>query len=491
MNNPLFHPTDFPPITQRTLGGKHGLHTHVINNTATIRHLIEHNYLGKDLRLWEAIQRGQTPPRHGLIGIAQMRSMLNTDGDSHRRQRAPANRSFSARRIEALGPRIAEITRDLLDDLATHPPDQDIDLRERFATPLPLQVFCELLGINDPAHRQALTDHGHTLLNTASTPAQVDTARAGIDTVLARLVEDKANHPGNDLATDLVAAHCDYETLSRPELLANLMILYIAGHATVANLLTNANYGLLTNPSQLQLVADRKATWDDVFEEACRCYGAVSVAWGYYMRRDYQAGDVFLPRGASVSFGLEAIGRDARIHGPDAGDFRVLRRTRRDHMAFGIGPHHCVGRALARLEVVIALRGLYRRFPRMVLAPGPGPSRTGEETMVALDGLRVRLGRPRYALGLGCGCPGMRERPRRPVWPRGRWRAQVCGVRRPGRVRRRGACLRPPACRWCAPRRSAGRVRGWCRWPCRRRRGWRLRRASPGRLPGGPAVARR
>lgn len=398
----LFHPVNFEPVVRRTLGcGDEGLETYVINSAKVLRKLVDRGYLGKDLALWDVARRGEPLPTAGLLGIAQMRSMLSTDGKCHQRQRAPASRAFHASRLELLGPRITEITYDVLDGLKRNfDPDEDVDLRKAFATPIPLQTFCELLGLDDPADRAELAAHGHTLLGTSSTPQQVNAALTGIHRLLTCIVDRKIAEPGDDLVSDLVAAAYDHEAITEAELMANLMILYIGGHATTANVLTNANYGLLTAPHQLELALSGAATWDDVFEETCRWAGAVSVAWGYYMRRGARIGQTYIPQGASVSFGLEAIGRDPYIHGDDAGAFRVLRPTRTKHLAFGYGDHNCVGRALARLEFVIAMPALHQAFPRLSLAPDATPRRTDEEVMIALDGLMVRMGKPRNPLSL-------------------------------------------------------------------------------------------
>lgn len=127
---------------------------------------------------------------------------------------------------------------------------------------------------------------------------------------------------------------------------------------------------LLTHTEQLSLIREGHATWDDAFEESLRHQPPVANLIMRFPTEDVHDAETGLTfrRGAAIMFSYAAVGRSPALHGSTADCFDLTRPTRREHLSFGHGPHHCIGAQLARLEARIALPALFDRFPEVELA---------------------------------------------------------------------------------------------------------------------------
>ncbi|MHB2023840.1 MAG: cytochrome P450, partial [Mycobacteriales bacterium] len=162
----------------------------------------------------------------------------------------------------------------------------------------------------------------------------------------------------------------DGDKLSDDELVAQVVLLYLAGHETTVNLIGNGMLALLRDPAQATLLRANPELDELAVEELLRYDSPVQLS-----RRitfgDYETGGVHIPPGSFVIASLASANRDRAVFGEDADRLRVDRAAARSHLSFGAGVHHCLGAALARLEARLAICGLLRRFPGIELAGDP------------------------------------------------------------------------------------------------------------------------
>ncbi|MCA6093517.1 cytochrome P450 [Streptomyces sp. SCA3-4] len=323
-------------------------------------------------RHWPAWRDGELDDSWPMAMWVSVRNMLTAYGDDHRRLRKLVAKAFTARRTAALRPRVEQHVARLIDDLAAVPPGRVVDLRERFAHPLPIQVICEMLGIPEEV-RADLRRVVDTTFRTSATPEEAQANQYELYTLLSGLIAAKRAAPAADMTSDLIAARDDagdgaQERLSEKELLDTLLLIIGAGHETTANLLEQAVFALLTHPDQLELVRSGRASWDDVIEETLRARGPVANIPLRFAVEDIEAGGEVIAAGDAIVISVSAAGLDPVQHGEDAHRFDLTRPTRREHLAFGHGVHHCIGAPLARLEASLALPALFDRFPELSLA---------------------------------------------------------------------------------------------------------------------------
>ncbi|MCX5380100.1 cytochrome P450 [Streptomyces sp. NBC_00091] len=297
-------------------------------------------------------------------------NMLESDPPHHTRLRRLVAREFTARRVEAMRPRVQQITDELLDAMAARP-ERSADLIESLAFPLPMTVICELLGVPD-LDRERFRQWSNDIVAPRPEATNVD-AHVQLSLFLAELIADKAKSPGDDLLSALIRTRDeDGDSLSPDELIGMAFLLLVAGHETTVNLISNGVRALLAHPGQLAaLRADYDGLLGGAVEEMLRYDGPVQNATYRYAAKDVELGGVVIPAGSVVLASLSGAGRDpGRFAEPDVFD---IRRAPGGHLAFGHGLHFCIGAPLARLEGRIAIRGLLERFPDLAVDPDGGP----------------------------------------------------------------------------------------------------------------------
>ncbi|MFG2617157.1 cytochrome P450 [Streptomyces sp. NPDC048507] len=284
--------------------------------------------------------------------------MLMSDPPDHTRLRRLVARAFTPRRIEALAPRIQEITDELLDAMEAMP-ERRTDLVDAFAFPLPMTVICELLGV--PAlDREAFRDWSNEMVARTSPEAEA-AAYEAMPRYLSQLIDAKRAAPGDDLLSAMIHAVDDGDRLSPAELIGMCVLLLIAGHETTVNMIGNGMRALFAHPGQFADLRADLGLLDGAIEEMLRYDGPVETCTQRLALEDVEMGGVVIPARSTVLITMADADRDpARFEDPDRFD---IRRDARGHIAFGHGLHYCLGAPLARLEGRIALRSLLERFP--------------------------------------------------------------------------------------------------------------------------------
>ncbi|MFE3660698.1 cytochrome P450 [Streptomyces sp. NPDC059165] len=342
----------------------HGVDTYLITRYEDARAALSDPRLSKDMYgAMDAYRR-----IFGDSSVALDDNMLNSDPPKHTRLRKLVNSAFTPRRVEALRPKIQKVVETLLDACPVREP---VDLLPAFAFPLPITVICELLGVPQEEREQMQlwsTTVAQTGFSKESKEAQAK-AEESLHGYFAHLIARKRSRPGDDLLSALTAVRDNDGGLSENELVSTAFLLMFAGHKTTAYLIGNAVYHLLSHPAQLRAVLDDPELIPQAVEEVVRFDGSVETATFRYATEDLEMSGTRIPKGALVQIALMAANRDPRkFDSPD--EFDVTREVgaQNAHLGFGHGGHYCLGAPLARLEMQLALGGLFGRFPRVALA---------------------------------------------------------------------------------------------------------------------------
>ncbi|MFD8497888.1 cytochrome P450 [Amycolatopsis sp. NPDC059657] len=291
-------------------------------------------------------------------------SLIDLEPPDHTRLRRLIAPAFSRARIERCRPVVEKIAGELLDNVGAR-----FDLVTAYATPLPVAIISELLGIPDvdsarfAGYGRALAgmlDGVRSLRQAAELHAAVDELKA----LLASLVELRERAPRDDLISEL----CTSELTAR-EIVALCLQLLIAGFETTTNLIANAVAALLDHPEQWAALAEDTGLAAAVVEETLRFDPPVQVTQRIACE-PIQLADQVLAPGEQLIVGLAGASRDPEVFA-DPGRFDIHRPDAGEHLGFAGGHHYCVGAPLARLEGEVALATLAKRFPDLRQAGPP------------------------------------------------------------------------------------------------------------------------
>lgn len=314
------------------------------------------------------------PRRRNLLPeedpVSEQRSILSLDQPEHDRLRRLVNRAFTPRAVEAMCPRIADIADRLLDEVEGRP---EIDFMEAMATPLPVIVISEMLGV-DPEDRDRFKRWSLTMVNSELDPHDLDRIRSGraarraMREYFDRVVEERRQQPRDDLISALVLAEDEGDRLTHDETLTMLGLLLNAGNLTTTDLLGNGMLELLRHPDQFAIVRERPEILNHAVEEMLR-YTPPVLNTGRITSDAQELGGCPVGTQVSVTASLIAANRDPEVF-EDPEHFDVT-RTENPHLAFGGGIHFCLGANLARAEARIALERFLARYEEVELAVPP------------------------------------------------------------------------------------------------------------------------
>ena len=299
------------------------------------------------------------------IRDAVRNSLLHLNPPEHTRLRRLVSGVFTARRIEALRPRVVAMTEQLLDDIGER---TEFDVVTDLALPLPLQIICELLGV-PVEDREAFEVWTKAYLSALGAPDYPVKEITEMVTYLRELVEHKRAHPDDGLLSGLIEAHDEGQRLTTNELISFACLLLAAGFETTSSLIGIAMCLLLRDPEQARILRDHPERIGAAVEEVLRYDGPVISAFPRIVSEPVTIGDVEIPAGEIVLASLLAANRDDNLVS-DAQSFQPGRAPAQ-HVTFGHGIHYCLGASLARMEAEVAIGTLLRRFPDLRLAVEP------------------------------------------------------------------------------------------------------------------------
>ncbi|MET8764673.1 cytochrome P450 [Lentzea sp. NPDC004782] len=288
------------------------------------------------------------------------------DDPEHARLRRMLTKDFTVKQVELKRPQIQQIVDAHLEQMIDK--GAPADLVHDFALPIPSLVISLMLGVPYEAH-PFFQQHSHTVNDTTATPEEKGAAQAALFGFLLDLVGRKEKEPGDDIISRLLAEHVATGELTREAVAMTGMILLIAGHETTANMLGLGTLALLENPDQaarLRDTDDPKLVANAV-EELMRYLTIIQDALVRVAKEDVTVGGQLVRAGEGVIMSLPAGNRDTSVF-TDPDTFDIDRANARTHVGFGFGIHQCLGQALARAEMQIALTSLLRRLPTLRLA---------------------------------------------------------------------------------------------------------------------------
>lgn len=313
-------------------------------------------------------------------------SIVRQNPPDHTRLKGLISREFTARRVQEMRARIEALTLHLLDSIDDH---SDFDLMADLAFSLPVRVLGELLGVPEAEQAQfrALTVSITKLIDPSSTPDEVARGKADclvMERYFLDLIESRRRRPTEDLTTALIHVRDGEERITEDELLATVMVLFFGGVETTTSVLGSTVLTLLEHPDQLAaLRLDRDKIPFAVDE--CLRYQSPTQATARTVLQPTAVNGIPLAEGDVVLTLLGAANRDPRRYAePDRFDI-----TRHDgHLAFAAGLHYCIGAALAKLEVEVALEAILHRFTDLHLLDDE-PRWRPNVTMRGLETLRL------------------------------------------------------------------------------------------------------
>lgn len=318
----------------------------------------------------QAIAAGQEARPFGTPGF------LFLDPPDHTRLRKLVSKAFSPKVVRGLEPDIATLVDGLLDKVGA---EGRLEIIADLAYPLPVAVICRLLGV--PIEDEPKFSWASALLAQGLDPFIAFTGQpqgfeerleAGLwlRGYLRDLLRLRRADPGEDLMSGLIAVEEAGDQLTEEEIVATCNLLLIAGHETTVNLIANGALALLRHPEHWAALGQDSSRASAIIEETLRYDPPVQLV-SRVAGEDMSIGEqgVRVPKGDTMLLLLAAAHRDpAVIERPD--EFNPTRDSVR-HLAFGLGPHFCLGAPLARLEATVALSALTKRFPNARLAKEP------------------------------------------------------------------------------------------------------------------------
>ncbi len=330
------------------------------------------------------------PPEYLPFTKLNRHSMFDMEPPEHTRIKNLVHKAFTPRRVDEMRASIQAIANQLLDRVEAK---GEFEVIEEFATPLPVTVIAELLGVPE-ADRDKLRPWSAAIVAMYELDPAPETAKKAIEAsaefsdYLRFLSHQRKAEPRPDLITALAEVEEAGDQLSEDEMIATCVLLLNAGHEATVNGIGNGLFALLRHPEQLWLLRERPDLLDGAVEEMLR-YDTPLQLFRRWALEEMDYKEFHFKVGDRLGLMFGAANRDPVVFA-QAERFDIQRDSN-PHLAFGAGIHYCLGAPLARLELQIAFATLLRRFPKLELV-GPEPEFSGKYVIRGLRELRVRMG---------------------------------------------------------------------------------------------------
>jgi cytochrome P450 family 142 subfamily A polypeptide 1 len=296
--------------------------------------------------------------------------MISMDNPEHQRRRSLVNRGFTPKKVQGHEETIRKICSKLIDDVSAK---GECDFVWDIAAPLPLLLIADMLGFEPDAYDDLLRWSDDMIRGTTGTPTpevQLAALNAGIEfrEYQLRVIADRRSRPPqDDLISTLVNAEIDGHKLDDESIVSETLLILIGGDETSRHVITCGMLALLEFPDQRALLAQQPDLIETGVEELLRWVSPIKN-----MSRTVTAPvDIHgehLREGDQVMLFYPSANRDSRVfENPDQLD---VRRSPNPHLAFGFGPHFCLGASLARLELKVMFEELLKRVDQLRVVPG-------------------------------------------------------------------------------------------------------------------------
>lgn len=316
-------------------------------------------------------------PSHLPLWTSYIRdSFIDLEPPAHTRIRRLVQWAFSRRASENYRHRLEETAAEALDQAVER---GQMEAIADFATPIPLTMISELLGVPSDV-QPTLVEWSHRIVRVFDANCSVEEGelaeQATRDFVeyCRELISDHRRSPKEDLITALLEAEVDGDRLSEHELVATCILVLNAGHEATVQAIGNGLLSLVGHPDEYRRLRQDPELGATAVEELLR-HDTPLQMFERWVLEDIDWNDVFLPQGSKVGLLFGSANHDEDVfRDPSRVD---LGRSPNPHVAFGAGVHHCVGASLARVELDVALRSFVSRvaeFAPMIEQPERTPS---------------------------------------------------------------------------------------------------------------------
>ncbi len=320
--------------------------------------------------------QAQGSPRHHVrhFDALEEHSLLEREPPVHTRLRTLVQRAFVSRQVERLKPRLEMLCQELIDGFES---SGQVDLIPAYASPLPVTIIANMLGI-DEAMGPQLLEWSHAMVamymhgRTRMVEDLADAASKKFGNFLREELKFRRGRPGEDLLSLLALAEADGQKLSEDELISTAVLLLNAGHEATVHQTGNAVKALLEHVAHPADLFGSDEAVARIVEEALRFDAPLHIFTRYAafdMELESASGPIALKKGEKIGLLLGAANRDpSSFSGPDLFN---PKRADQKNVSFGAGIHFCIGAPLARLELQVSLKTLFQRLPGLRLASPP------------------------------------------------------------------------------------------------------------------------
>jgi cytochrome P450 len=292
-----------------------------------------------------------------------LRSLVVLDGAEHARLRSKVTRTFSARRINALRPRVEKLVDDLVLELERR---ERFDLMVDFSYPIANKAICDLVGVEEADQEQMC--HWIMQYVGGSDPGEIIAGLEGVIGYTKHMIELRRREPNGDLISTMLE---DADPTTESEMIAMVFLLINTGHTPPVLFLSAAMLALFDHPEELDRLRAEPSLLPNAIHELLRFTTPVTIGATAYATEDLEFSGCPVKRGEAVTYALLAADHDpAKFPEPERFDIARAPRHGELHLAFGGGAHYCLGAMLAKMQAEISIDRLLLRRKGFELAVG-------------------------------------------------------------------------------------------------------------------------